>query len=113
MRTIIAGSRTFSNYDVVKQAIKESRFIVTSVVSGKCAGVDALGERWAKENNIYIDPNPADWSKYGNPAGPIRNRVMASKADALIAIWDGKSPGTKNMIGEAKKKNIAIYIHRI
>lgn len=28
---------------------------------------------------------------------------MAANAQALIAFWDGKSKGTKNMIEEAKK----------
>lgn len=56
---------------------------------------------------------PADWNKYGKKAGPIRNKKMANYAEALLAIWDGKSCGTKNMIQQAKENNLRIYVHRI
>jgi hypothetical protein len=35
---------------------------------------------------------------------------MAKYADALIAVWDGKSRGTKNMIDEAKKLGLKVYV---
>ena len=35
---------------------------------------------------------------------------MANYADALIAFWDGKSRGTKNMIALAKRQNLRIRI---
>jgi hypothetical protein len=38
---------------------------------------------------------------------------MAEYADALIAIWDGESRGTKNMIEEATKRNLSVYVKRI
>jgi hypothetical protein len=53
---------------------------------------------------------PAQWSIYGKGAGYIRNREMAQYADALIAFWDGKSKGTKNMIDEAKKQGLIIKV---
>ncbi len=37
----------------------------------------------------------ADWNKYGKKAGPVRNRKMADYAEALIAVWDGKSRETR------------------
>jgi hypothetical protein len=36
-------------------------------------------------------------------AGLKRNQQMANDADALIAFWDGKSRGAKNMIQFANK----------
>ena len=36
----------------------------------------------------------------------------ASGADALIAFWDGKSRGTKNMIDTAKKHNLQVAVVR-
>jgi hypothetical protein len=35
---------------------------------------------------------------------------MANNAEALIAIWDGQSRGTRHMIDEAKKRNLKVYI---
>jgi hypothetical protein len=55
---------------------------------------------------------PAEWITYGMKAGPIRNHGMAQYADALIAIWDGKSKGTGNMIACARRRGLKIHIER-
>lgn len=73
-------------------------------------GVDTLGEQWANINSVAVKRFPADWNKYGRGAGPVRNRQMSEYGDALIAIWDGKSRGTENMIEEARKRNLRIFI---
>jgi hypothetical protein len=36
----------------------------------------------------------------------------ASVADALIAFWDGKSRGTKNMIDTATKRGLKVAVVR-
>lgn len=38
---------------------------------------------------------------------------MANYAEALIAIWDGQSKGTKMMIDIANKKGLKVYIYRV
>jgi hypothetical protein len=55
---------------------------------------------------------PADWKTHGKAAGPIRNRQMAKNAEALIALWDGNSRGTKNMIETATKLGLKVYVKR-
>lgn len=76
-------------------------------------GVDLLAEEWAEAHNLPIDPYPADWTTYGRGAGPIRNRQMAfeSGAEALIAIWDGKSTGTKGMIELAHEAGLDVHVY--
>lgn len=115
MRCIIAGSRYARKYEHIVNAVKASGFNISIVVSGKCRGFDELGELWAAKNNKIVDPFPADWNQYGRAAGPIRNRKMAENAHGLIALWDGKikNSGTKNMIDEAIKKGLQVYVHRI
>jgi len=113
MKTIIAGSRTIKNYVTVLDAIIKSKFDITEVVSGTAKGVDELGEVYAKINNIPIKQFPADWETHGRSAGFIRNSQMAIYADALIAIWDGKSRGTEQMIKEAKKRKLAVFLYTI
>jgi hypothetical protein len=110
MKTIIAGSRNIKNISIIYQTVYESGFDITEVVSGAARGVDKLGEQWATENNIPIKRMPANWNLYGKSAGPIRNNEMADYADALIAIWDGKSKGTKWMIDAANKRGLKIYV---
>lgn len=113
MRTIIAGSRTITEYAIVLQAIAASGFKITSVVSGTASGVDRLGERYAREQALPLHQYPAEWVKHGKSAGPIRNRKMADNAEALIAIWDGESSGTRNMIQEALKRSLEVYVHNV
>ena len=41
----------------------------------------------------------------------IRNQVMADHADALIAVWDGASKGTADMIDRAKKRGLKVFVY--
>ncbi len=105
MRVIIAGSRTISDRTIVEKAIKDSGFLITEVVCGGASGVDAVGRQYAFDNNIRCSLFPAEWDKFKKRAGPIRNRAMAEYADALIAVWDGKSRGTWSMMREMERLN--------
>lgn len=113
MRTIIAGSRTIKDYDVVKEAIEKSGFDITTLISGTADGVDQLGEKWAKDNNIPIELHPADWDKWGRSAGTIRNQEMAECAEACILVWDRQSKGTKNMLINAINNHLKLYVHDV
>jgi YspA, cpYpsA-related SLOG family len=113
MKTIIAGGRTITDYSLVSTALAESGFIPTEIVSGMAPGVDTLAVQYATQHNLPLKEFPANWSLYGRSAGPRRNRQMAEYADALIAVWDGESRGTKNMIEEATKRNLQVYVKRV
>lgn len=116
MKTIIAGGRDITDYQILLAAVEASDLEcnITEVVSGCARGVDELGERWSLKTGRGIATLfPAEWRTQGPAAGPIRNRKMAEYADALIAIWDGKSKGTKNMIETATKLGLTVYVHRI
>lgn len=114
MKTIIAGSRSITDFNIVSDVILKSGLglIISEVVSGTANGVDKLGEKWAYSNDVPVKRFPADWDKYGTVAGYIRNEKMADYTDCLIAIWDGKSKGTENMIKIARQKRLKIYTHK-
>lgn len=112
MKTIIAGSRTINDPEILLDAIESSEFEITEVVSGCANGVDKLGELYAETAGLPIKKFPADWS-FGKVAGIIRNRQMAEYADAAIVIWDGSSRGSKNMIEESKKNNLKLYVYNL
>ena len=113
MKTIIAGSRSIDDFAVIDQAIKASSFEITEVVSGTAKGVDITGEAWASLNNIPIKRFPAKWDKEGRAAGMLRNARMAEHAEACIVIWDGSSVGSKNMINQATKRGLKLYVHKV
>lgn len=113
MKTIIAGSRNITDYTVVLAAILLSEFKITEVVAGGARGVDSLAEQFAYDMKLPVLIFPANWNKYFRTAGVIRNRQMAEYADALIAVWDGESRGTKNMIDEATSRNLKLFVYKI
>ena len=111
MKIILAGSRDILDYNLVCETIKNSGFIITELVSGHARGVDQLGEKWAKENNIPIKIFMPDWS-FGASAGYRRNLEMGEYAEGLIAITNG-SKGTAHMINIANKKNLKVFVKTI
>lgn len=111
MRTIIAGSRNITSIKIVEKAIKASKIDITCVICGGAAGVDSIGKYIATINNIPVEMYLAQWDQYGKKAGFIRNEQMAENADALIAIWNGVSSGTKHMIETAKRHGLKVSIY--
>jgi hypothetical protein len=103
MRIIIAGSRSIEDYSVLQDAIFCSDFSITEVVCGGARGVDSLGARWAGEQGIPCSMFRANWEKFGRAAGMYRNTEMAEYADGLIALWDGESRGTLDMIDKMRR----------
>ncbi len=110
MKTIIAGSRTCPA-KAVYDAVKASGLRISEVISGCAHGADYHGQCYATSVGLPIRRFPADWTLFGKAAGHIRNRKMLDEADALIAVWDGRSPGTKHMIHIAQEKGIPVYVH--
>ena len=116
MKTIVAGSRDGFGLADVYTAIARSGFErqITEVVSGGARGVDRFGEMWAQANATPIKQFIPDWNgPLGKAAGHARNRDMGDYADALVALWDGKSKGTKGMIDYAKKKGLKVYVYQL
>ena len=125
MRIIIAGSRTFSDYEYLKketeEIIKENMGLFPQeifIISGTASGADTLGEKFCKENSYNLVRFPAEWETLGKKAGYVRNKEMAKYANKdtvsiLIAFWDGKSRGTKHMINIARKEKLKIYIKNV
>lgn len=114
-RLIIAGTRTFNDYDTFKSvvwlALRGNKWKPGAILSGGASGPDSLGERWGKEFGVTVERYPADWYAHGKKAGPMRNQVMVEKADALLVFWDGKSKGTRDIISRAQKADIRTHVY--
>lgn len=112
-RVIIAGTRDFNNYPLLCEYADYKLSKVNEeieIVSGHARGADMLVERYAQERCYKLTVFPAEWEKYGKSAGPRRNKEMAKYANALIALWDGKSKGTLNMIETAEEKGLKVGV---
>jgi hypothetical protein len=63
-------------------------------VSGGAGGIDALAERYARENSLLLKRFEPEYHKYGKTAPLMRNMQIIEYANFVIAFWDGKSRGT-------------------
>ena len=117
LKVIIAGSREFEDYYFLEKKLNHIfskwPFSEIEVVSGGAKGVDHLGEMYAEAKGCALKVFPADWNEHGKAAGPIRNKQMAEYATHLVAFWDGKSRGTKNLIDTAKKLELKFKVIEI
>ena len=108
----VSGSRKFNNYGALKTVADQ--LPAHEIVSGGADGADALAEKYAQEKGL---PFKAFLPKFKtDPATPyhvkwfhVRNRELIEYADAVLACWNGISPGTKSAIRHAQKIGKQIY----
>lgn len=124
-RIVIAGSRSIDDYALVDAAMVQYTAGAPNrgryeIVSGGAQGVDEMAQRWAERYDCEFttfDPSRPEktmtdysWERDGKKAGPLRNREMAEYADALVAVWDGESSGTRDMIEKALNQGLDVYV---
>jgi hypothetical protein len=113
MKLAVVGSRDITDellvFNSINSIITEVQTPIT-IISGGARGVDSIAAKWANNNNVPLIEFRADWNKFGKVAGMIRNKDIITECDTVLAIWDGKSKGTKNSIqlGYSLKKNVVI-----
>lgn len=133
-KVIIAGSRNFNNYTLLKSELDKLFSEPFIVVSGGAKGADSLGEMYANEKGYLVERYLPKWNDltvsncvikynsygaYNALAGHNRNQEMLnaviknSDSGCVVAFWDGKSKGTENMIKISKNAGIIVYIVKI
>ena len=127
MKLGVTGSRTIADFDFVPyftmrdgafrafcRAHGLGRRKVTAVVSGGARGVDAQAYRTAEAlgiRNIQFLPDRKRFpGRLISKAFYERNRRIAAYCDVLLAVWDGKSRGTKNTLVCARKINKPAFV---
>lgn len=112
MRVIVCGGRDFNNKRAVQERL-DAIYSLTpldalTIIQGGATGADKLAREWCQETFVPFDNYPADWAKFGNRAGPIRNQRMLDdgKPDLVVAFKGGK--GTADMVRRAKLSGIEV-----
>lgn len=102
------GGRDFANKLLVWDAldgIHESNHI-GGIGVGCARGVDAFVLDWAKRKHIPIMRYVADWDRFGEAAGTIRNGVMLEDFEPdFLGVFPGGT-GTTNCAKQARKLGI-------
>ncbi len=106
MKLAIIGSRSIGNFDLSPHIPGRPSLII----SGGARGVDTLAERHARAHRIALRIFLPDYAAYGRAAPLIRNRKIAEECDQMLAVWDGRSKGTKYTIDYARSlgKNVRV-----
>lgn len=116
-RVIVAGSRVFRNYDLLRRKLDRLLCNVHDplIIHGGAKGADTLAGRWADWHWYTQSIFHPDWSK-GPRGGILRNTEMAVYAaagqgkGACIAFWNGESSGTAHMIETAKQHGLIVRV---
>lgn len=104
---LIAGSRTFTDYELMDRKLSKIldrvgvEFSQIVLVHGGARGADSLADRLAHKCGWEVKVFPADWNQFGKSAGYRRNREMHEflakhKNRGCVCFWDGKSRGTQH-----------------
>jgi len=109
MRLCVCGGRDYSDKEKVFEILDSLEFKITKLVCGMARGADTLGYQWAVKNNIPIEEYPAEWTKYGRGAGPIRNQQMLNSGIDILVAFPGGT-GTANMVKICKAAKVNIII---
>jgi YspA, cpYpsA-related SLOG family len=110
LKVAVTGGRWYDDQALVSDTldllrVQEGDFIL---LHGNATGADTLAKFWAIDRGIEHKPFKAEWSKYGKPAGPIRNREMVAEADMLIAFPGNR--GTNDCIQAAIEANVPVFM---
>ena len=112
MNIAVIGSRGFQNEALLHRVLSNAFSEDDVLVSGGARGADRLAENWARRHGTKCRIFKADWNRYGRSAGYRRNYTLIAQAEKVIAFWDGQSRGTAHSLELARKKGIAVAIHR-
>lgn len=111
MRVLVCGGRHYSNHAAVEHALTvlHARRGITLLIEGGATGADRLAREWAKKRGVPFETEEADWTKYGDAAGPIRNALMLSKwkPDGVVAFPGDR--GTRDMIRKAEAAGLKVW----
>lgn len=122
MRIIIAGSRDFLNYPILKYLVnkmvsnlKKQDYDVSdiTIISGNAPGADTLGEQYAKEKGYNIEIKPADWNNLNvtpciikkNKFGKEYNAVAGHARNEQMAVYASQDPEVGVLIAFWKNKS--------
>ena len=116
-RLLVFGRRTYTDketgFKILDRAVKN--LDIELIIAGEASGADTIAKLWSKSRSFKYKGFPAQWHKYGNSAGPIRNQQMLDEgkpthAVALFGEDYSESGGSWDMLQRCQKANIPVWI---
>lgn len=110
MKVLVCGGRDYDDEARIYAVLDAEASVVpiTMIIQGGARGADTLARLWSESRSVDCLSVPANWSKHGRGARPIRNaRMLDYKPDLVIAFPGGI--GTANMIKQARASEIKVF----
>ena len=112
MKVLVCGDRNWTDAGAI--ACRLRTFPPgTVVIHGDARGADRLAGEEAGQLGFAVQAFPAEWSKFGLAAGPVRNRQMLDQhPDLVLAFHENlsRSKGTADCIRQAKQRGIPVEL---
>lgn len=114
-RLLVTGSRDWQDEHLLEDSIIFWAEMLDAgvVMHGDCPlGADALVSKLARKLGLEQHKYPADWTKHGLKAGPLRNQQMVDSGGivACLAFPTAASKGTWDCVRRARAADIPTYI---
>lgn len=106
MKVAVVGSRGLSIDDLGSYLPEE----VTEIVSGGAKGVDSSARQYALAHEIKLTEFLPEYARYGRAAPIKRNAAIVEYSDMVVAVWDGRSRGTKSVIELCRRRGVPIRV---
>lgn len=106
IKVAVVGSRSLA-VDVLEAFIPPE---TTEIVSGGAKGIDTCAREFAQANEYKFTEFLPDYKKYGRAAPLYRNTEIVDYSDLVLAFWDGKSTGTKDVIDKCKERGVPVKV---
>ena len=109
LRVLVCGGREFNDYDRVCEVLDaiNAETPIRAVIHGNARGADTQAHRWALGRGVGGWACPANWSRDGKRAGPLRNqRMLGHSPDLVVAFPGGK--GTADMVKRARAAGVRV-----
>jgi hypothetical protein len=122
---LVTGGRDYDDQDAERAVFAYLDCLaceepIATILTGACSatpenrkrglmqGADWMAIRWAVSREVSFVGMPAEWSRFGRPAGPRRNREMIKfgKPDLVVAFPGGD--GTKDAVTFARERGIRV-----
>jgi hypothetical protein len=112
IRIVIYGLREYADFEIIDDLIQVLSKD-TIIIYGCRKGEDLLVKKISEERELKYITCPADWKRYGQSAGPLRNtQMLLLNPDMVIVFHDNiKSSCRKNLIKQAEKNKINLHIY--
>lgn len=108
MRVLVCGGRDFDEKEAAYEVLNRLEN-VELVINGGAEGADQLSSDWARDYRIPSVVYPAEFDKFGEAAGPIRNIRMVEECQPDLVVSFPGDDGTDNMKEVARKHEIPIW----